>query len=274
MDCGPQGSEPFLRVALLVEYQGTRYSGFQIQCHQPTVQQELEQALARFTGESIRIRGASRTDAGAHATGQVVDFLTRTVHPLERFAPALNFHLPDDIKVVAVRPVDAEFDSRRSALSRTYKYRILNRFWPSPLLQHSHHWIRGDLDTGAMAEAAKSLIGVHDFRTMASSHPADRSAVRQVARWEVYRQDESVVIECEANGFLKQQIRKANGILTEIGKGNQPIEAVTQVLEGRHPAAGRLPMLPAHGLCLIRVKYPESGINTGPGNFGIADETN
>lgn len=266
------GSNP--RVALLVEYLGTRYSGFQIQCRQPTVQQELEQAISRFTGESIRIRGASRTDAGAHARGQVVDFQTRTAHPLERFAPALNFHLPDDIKVVAVCPVDTGFNSRRSALSRTYEYRILNRFWPSPLLQHTHHWVRETLDTRAMAEAAKSLVGVHDFRAIASGHPADRSAVRRVERWEVSRQDETVVIECEANGFLKQQIRKANGILTEIGRGRQPIEAVTQVLDGGHPAPGRLPVLPAHGLCLIRVKYPESGMDTGPGSFGIANETN
>ena len=125
-----------------------------------------------------------------------------------------------------------------------------------------------------MAEAAHALVGEHDFRLLASGHPADRSAVRRVSRWEVSRQDETVVIECEANGFLKQQIRKANGLLVEIGKGRQPIEAVAQVLEGCHPAADRLPTLPAHGLCLIRVKYPESGKHAGPRNIGIADETN
>jgi tRNA pseudouridine38-40 synthase len=216
----------------------------------------LEEALARFTGEGIRIRGASRTDSGAHAEGQVVDFLTRTRRPLERFAPALNYFLPDDIRVLKARKVDERFDSRRSALSRTYRYHVLVREWPSPLRRGTHFWLRGPLDTEAMARAARSLTGVHDFRPLAAGHPEDRSAVRNVQRWEVFRNGESLTIECEANGFLKHQIRKANGILVEIGKGKQPESLVKRVLEGGETIAG-IPMLSAHGLCLIEVKYPE-----------------
>jgi len=116
-----------------------------------------------------------------------------------------------------------------------------------------------------MAEAAQLLVGVHDFRALAAGHPEDRSAVREVLRWEMNRDLENIVIECEANGFMKQQIRKANGILTEIGRGKCPVSAVADALAGEMIGA---PLLPAHGLCLISVKYPgsiELGLeNTGP----------
>ncbi|MQG11056.1 MAG: hypothetical protein FI716_06095, partial [SAR202 cluster bacterium] len=112
------------RAALLVEYQGTEYAGFQLQANDPTIQGELEKALAQFTGQPTRIRGASRTDSGTHAKGQMVDFLTATQHPLERFAPALNYYLPKDINVIGAYRVNDGFNSRRCALSRTYQYSI------------------------------------------------------------------------------------------------------------------------------------------------------
>jgi tRNA pseudouridine38-40 synthase len=224
----------------------------------------LEKALERFTGQPIRIRGASRTDSGTHAKGQVVDFITDTKHPLERFAPAMNYYLPRDINVLEAHRVDEYFNSRGCALSRTYQYSILNRPTPSPLRRHDHLWVRANLDVGKMAEAAQLLVGVHDFRALATGHPKDRSAVRKVMRWEVERDRETVLIECEANGFLKQQIRKANAILTEIGRGKYPIEKVKEALDGD---AGGIPLLPAHGLCLISVRYSGS-IKLGHENTG------
>jgi len=215
----------------------------------------LEKAIALFTGQQTRIRGASRTDSGTHAKGQVVDFLTSTKHSLERFVPALNHHLPEDINVLEAYRVDDDFNSRRCALSRTYQYSILNRSAPSPLRRHSHLWIRENLDTEKMAEAAQLLVGVHDFRALAVGHPEDRSAVREVLRWEVNRDLENIVIECEANGFMKQEIRKANGILTEIGRGKCSVNTVAHALAGEVIGAQ---LLPAHGLCLISVKYPSS----------------
>ena len=220
--------------------------------------------MARFTGHETRIRGASRTDSGAHAKGQMVDFLTGAQHPLERFAPALNYHLPEDINVLEAYRVDPDFNSRRRALSRTYQYSILNRQAPSPLRRHTHLWIREGLDTEKMTEAAQFLVGVHDFRALAAGHPKDRSAVREVMRWEIEKSEDNIVIECEATGFLKQQIRKANGILTEIGRGRFPVDKVTQALAGD---VSGTPLLPAHGLCLISVKYP-SPIKIGLGNTG------
>ncbi len=242
-------------MALQVEYEGTNYSGFQFQPSQPTIQGSLEEALGRFTGESIRVRGASRTDSGAHAEGQVVDFLTGSSHPLERFPPALNYYLPRDIKVVNVAQVRHDFSSRRSATGRVYRYRILARAAPSPLRRHSHFWAKGKLDARSMSDASRNLLGTHDFRAVASGHPIDKSAVRTVKRWDVALRGEEIVIESEANGFLKQQIRRVNGILVEIGRGKQPVEHMQRTLQGVEVGSCS-PALPAHGLCLIEVKYP------------------
>ena len=254
-------------MALRVEYQGTNYNGFQLQLNQPTIQGSLEEALGRFTGERIRIRGASRTDSGAHAEGQVVDFLTASRHPVSRFTAALNFFLPADIRVLNAVEVDDSFNSRRTALGRVYRYRILARPEPPALLRHTHYWVREALNVGAMAEAAKALVGTHDFRVIASGHPPDRSAVRTVKRWEIHRTGDEVVIECEANGFLKQQIRRANGILLAIGKGKQPVELMGRTLEAGEDAAGA-PTLPARGLCLVEVKYPDGVIDFLPAQVG------
>jgi len=240
---------------LIVEYDGTQYCGFQIQSEQPTIQGAIEQALTAFTGEQIRIRGASRTDSGAHATGQVVDFLTQASYPVGIFPKALNYYLPPDIKVQAAFQVTLDFHSRINAASRIYRYRILNRTWPSPLGRRSQHWISEELDTDTMFKAAQHLVGVHDFRPLATSYPIEKSAVRRVMRWDVRREQETISIECEANGFLKHQIRRANGILVEVGKGKWPISIVKDTLDNQLPEGLVWPSLPACGLCLMQVTY-------------------
>ncbi len=250
-------------MALWLEYQGTNYNGFQLQLNQPTVQGTLEEALTRFTGELVRVRGASRTDSGAHAEGQVIDFLTSSRHPAERFVPALNYFLPEDIRVQKALLVANEFHSRRTALSRVYQYRILSRKAPSALRRHTHLWVKEALDIERIAEAALALEGVHDFRVICPSHPADRSAVRNVRMWKVSEEADTVVIVCEANGFLKQQIRKANGILLEIGKGRRPVDLMARTLQ-RSNDVPDVPLLPARGLCLMEVKYPEGTFEVPP----------
>lgn len=209
------------------------------------------------------MRGASRTDSGAHAVGQVVDFPTTSRHPADRFPPALNYFLPEDVRVRKALPVSQEFHSRRSASSRVYQYRLLAREEPTALLRNSHLWVKEPLDINRMAEAARTLIGAHDFRVVAPGHPKDRTAVRTVSRWQVTQEGNEVIIECEANGFLKQQIRKANAILLEIGKNKQPVERMQQTLEG---VAGlkEIALLPARGLCLLKVKYPEGSLDPPP----------
>lgn len=253
------------RLALLVEYEGTNYAGFQLQVDEPTIQGELERALLAFLGEHIRLRGASRTDSGAHALGQVVDFTTYRRYSAETFVGALNYYLPEDIRVARARDVESTFNSRRDAVSRVYRYRISNRPIPSPLIRRHCHWIKEPLQVERMAQAARRLVGTHDFRPLAPGHPADRSAVRTVYRWEVSRArdwEDTITVTCEANGFMLHQIRRANGVLVEVGKGRWPVDAVSQILgETTGDSQGipieRIPSLPARGLCLVEVKYSD-----------------
>ena len=241
---------------MVVEYDGTRYAGFQLQRDQPTIQGEIETAINRFTGEHARIRGASRTDSGAHAQGQVVDFLTQARYPIERFPHALNHYLPQDIKVQETHRVGLDFNSRRDAESRTYRYRILNRPWPSPIHRLDHHWEREPLDIDRMNGAAQALVGVHDFRPLSTGFPQDRSAVREVFRWVVTAEEDAVVVECEATGFLRHMIRRANAILVEVGKVRWPERATEEALLDTGEQALQPLSLPARGLCLMKVKYP------------------
>lgn len=248
------------RIALVVAYEGTDYAGFQSQATAPTIQGELETAIARLTGTPARIRGASRTDSGAHASGQVVDFSTESKHAPSVFRAALNHYLPDAIRILVASDVPAEFHSRRSAARRVYRYSILNRPIPSPLLRRTHHLEPTRLDVASMRRAADSLLGIRDFRQIATGHPTDRSAVRQVCKWDVnYLSDISnvITIDCTANGFLRYQIRRANAVLVEIGKGNLPIHAMAEALAGRTPNQRQIATLPAKGLCLRSVHYPQ-----------------
>ena len=185
-----------------------------------------------------------------------MDFLTNAPYPVERFPYALNHFLPTDIKVQKAQEVTPDFHSRRDAMSRTYQYRIANRAWPSPMRRFDHHWERQPLDVDRMNAAAQALIGIHDFRPLSTGHPKDKSSVREVFRWQVTADGDSVLVECEANGFLRYMIRRANGILVEVGKGRWPETAMAGALRNQEYPAGNRPTLPARGLCLVRVNYP------------------
>lgn len=248
------------RIALVVAYEGTQYAGFQLQADVPTIQGELERAFNRLTGENARVRGASRTDSGAHAICQVVDLATGSTHETHVVTAAMNHYLPDDIRVIKATEVPEEFHARRSANRRNYRYSIVNRPVPSPLLRRTHHEEPSPLNLDAMQTAAHSLLGIRDFRQIATAHPAEQSAVRQVFQWDVRRQSDDrdvIVIDCAANGFLRHQIRRANAVLVEIGKGRLPRHAIADALAGRTQRLHNIPTLPAKGLCLQHVHYPE-----------------
>ena len=290
MTCGMR------RIALTVAYDGTGYAGFQWQANAPTIQGELETAIGKLTGERVRLRAASRTDAGAHANGQVVDFTTARPYGCAVFRRALNHYLPPAIRVLAAADAPPEFHSRRSAARRCYRYHILNRRQPAPLLRYSCCHIAEPLDLAAMRRAAVSILGIRDFRQIVPQHPAERSAVRVVYQWNVERDAgnaDIIVIECSANGFLRHQIRRINAILVAIGRGNRPVHALADALAGgsfqsgqstnqfsqpdqstyqssqfsqssqpgqsasQHGQTRQIAALPAHGLCLESVYYPE-----------------
>ena len=196
----------------------------------------------------------------AHACGQVVDFATNSGHQAAVFVAALNHYLPDAIRILVASDVPAGFHSRHSATRRSYRYCILNRPVPSPLRRRTCHLEPTPLNLPAMRQAANSLLGIRDFRRIATAHPKDRSAARQVHRWEVGRHPASpdvITIDCTANGFLRHQIRRVNAVLTEIGKGRLPIHAMADALAGRAQHQRQIRTLPAKGMCLQSVHYPE-----------------
>jgi len=243
------------RLALIVEYEGTRYQGFQLQASGRTVQGELERALERLLGVPTRVKGASRTDAGAHARGQVVTFESGADYPENVYVQALNYYLAEDIRVREAHTVPLDFDPRRDATSRAYEYRILNAATPSALLYRFVHWISEPLDHERMNAASQVLVGVHDFVAFTVPEALGKSTVRRVFQWSVAREGDLVVMKTEANAYLFQQIRRTAGALVKVGTKESTIEEFGKVLEEKRCGAAG-PLLPAKGLFLMHVNYP------------------
>ena len=245
------------RIILVVEYDGTDYHGSQLQTNAPTVQGEIEKALNMLTGETIRIKMASRTDAGVHARGQVVGFNTSATIPLKSFVDGLNHHLPQDIAVKEACRADDDFDVRRRAVSREYKYYILNSRTRSPLRQRFSYRVNDNLDIEAMNRACQALIGRHDFASFVASAETARQkrTVRDVYKAEITRDGDMITFDMVANSFLPHQIRNRAGSLIRVGQGRMTVEEFYSLVEARTPGLAG-PTAPAEGLCLTRVNYP------------------
>ena len=231
------------RIKLTVAYDGTNYHGWQVQPNAVTIEGKLNEAISELTKESIQVIGASRTDAGVHALGNVAVFDTESRIPGEKFSYALNQRLPDDIVIQQSQEVDKDFHPRYCTCEKTYEYVILNRKFPLPEYRNTAFFYYGDLDIKAMQEATKAFLGEHDFAGFCS------------AGAQVKTTDEAyIVIRVSGNGFLYNMVRIIAGTLLEVGKGN--IEAKS--LENRIAAADRSqagPTAPARGLKLIRIQY-------------------
>ena len=245
------------RIALLLEYDGSRYGGSQIQKNAPTVQGSLEGAIKRLTGEMARVAFAGRTDAGVHARGQVASFLTWRPFGAMVFVDGLNYWLPDDIAVRRAREVALEFDVRRRARGRLYRYLVYNDRAPSPLLRQRAWHVKQPLDVAAMRQAAAYLVGRHDFAAFAAGlERPGASTVRTVHRFDVRRSGRLVSFEAEADAFLPHQVRRTVGALVEVGLGRQMPQWFEELLWAAKPATAG-PAAPPQGLCLMRVTYPD-----------------
>jgi tRNA pseudouridine38-40 synthase len=243
---------------LTVEYDGSAFSGFQWQPELRTVAGVLEEALARLFNEPVKVTGAGRTDAGVHATGQVISLETAAAFPFERLALALNATLPPDCAVRETAIVDGDFSARFSARERTYVYAILNRPARIALLSRFAWHIPQALDVAVMRAAAATAVGEHDFRAFCSLVPESSggepaSTVRAVSRFTVEAQGELVRLEIAANGFLHRMVRSLAGTLAECGRGRGSPDAVAQMLARAQPATR--PIAPAQGLDLAGVRY-------------------
>ena len=243
------------KVLLVLEYEGTRYSGFQLQQGStPTIQGCIENAIFMLTNERTRLIGASRTDAGVHAEGQVATFETKTSFSLDKYRSGLNHYLPSDITVRKSAFVNDHFNPRRDARSRTYRYSILNRYAPSAIhRKFTLHW-RSELDVDLMRKAAENLVGEHDMLSFISNPIDNIITIRNFSSAKVLEENEMVIIEMEANGFLPQQIRRTTGALMRVGQEKLSIEEFAQMIQC--PRRGAAPWsLPPNGLSLIKVNY-------------------
>lgn len=255
------------RVALGIEYDGRGFCGWQTQPGGCGIQDCLEGAMAHIHGEPVHTTVAGRTDAGVHASAQIVHFDSVNSRPLEAWVRGVNSQLPMGVSVLWARQVPGEFEARKSALERTYRYVLLNRAVRPALLAGRVGWVFGELDEGSMAVAAQSLVGTHDFSAFRAAECQARSPVRDMRRISVARQGEFIFFEFRANAFLHHQIRNMVGALVWVGLGRRPVSWVEDVLASRDRTRGAATFAP-DGLYLAGVRYdsiyglPESTSNT------------
>ncbi|HEY6102282.1 MAG TPA: tRNA pseudouridine(38-40) synthase TruA [bacterium] len=241
-------------VVLTIEYDGTDFSGWQRQSLRPSIQAEIERAVQAVIREDVNLIGAGRTDAGVHALGQVANFHATSRIATDRFPPALNAHLPDAIRILSAREGPPGFHSRYAATGRTYRYAVLNRPAPSPILRaHTYH-VPAALDLEAMQEGAALLLGTHPFASFRGVGSGERTTVCTVRRADVARAGDTVLFTFEADRFLRHMVRLIVGTLLRVGRAKLPSETMAEILAAQdNRKAG--PRAPAHGLFLVRVSY-------------------
>jgi len=252
---GSEGRGERMALWARVEYDGTDFFGFQIQAEERTVQGEIERAVEAITGTATRVVGAGRTDRGVHAVGQVIGFEVEWRHSLAELQQALNAALADDVAILEMGPAPQGFHPRFSAISRSYRYTLLNRPWPSPLARRTAWHVAARLDVGRMAEASRCLVGTHDFAAFGQP-PQGESTVRVVSRAEWQEQEPFLTFDIEANAFLYRMVRSLVGTLVLVGRGQMSTDEFKAILHSRDRSLVRQ-LAPAHGLCLMRVDYPE-----------------
>jgi tRNA pseudouridine38-40 synthase len=245
-----------VRISAGVEYDGSRFSGWQYQIGQRTVQATLESAVASVADHSVTVITAGRTDAGVHADCQVVHFDTIAQRTPYQWLRGVNTKLPDDVSLLWVKEITRDFHARFSALNRSYRYIILNRSAPSALLHSKVCWDYRRLDVGAMRLAAATLIGEHDFSSFRAAGCQARNPVRNLSELSVREYSNWIWFDLVANAFLQHMVRNIVGTLTTVGVGDKPEHWPAEVLRARDRSqAGAT--APPGGLYLTSIGYPE-----------------
>jgi tRNA pseudouridine38-40 synthase len=241
-------------IRIVVEYDGTRHGGWQVQKEGPTIQGELQRAVEEITGRKTLVVGSGRTDAGVHAEGQVANFHTTSLIPGRKWPEALNAHLPPEISVLSAEEAPLDFHAQYAATSKVYRYRILNRPVRSALDRDRSHLVKAPLDVALMREAAGVLVGTHDFRAFGSEMSRKEKTVRTILSFDVKMSGSFVEFLVHGDGFLYNQVRAMVGTLIPVGMGKHPPDWVKEVLESKdrsHAGAN----VPARGLALVAVRY-------------------
>lgn len=242
------------RIELIVAYDGTNYRGWQIQKNGETIESMLNRALSDLTGEEIRVSGASRTDSGVHAMGNVAVFDTEARMDGGKFSYALNQRLPEDIRIQRSREVPLDFHPRCQETVKTYEYRILNREFPLPAHRLNTYFTYYHLDVSRMQEAAAHLVGEHDFQSFCAAGAQVKTTVRRIYRLQVAKEGDLITIRITGNGFLYNMVRIIAGTLLKVGTGEWEPSCIPKILEARdRKAAG--PTAPAKGLTLTEIVF-------------------
>lgn len=244
------------RIKLTVAYDGTNYCGWQVQPNGVSIQSTLQKAIENLVGEKVNVTGASRTDSGVHALGQVAVFDTMKEIPDWKYALAINQRLPRDIVVQKSEEVSADFHPRYRSVVKTYEYRILNRRVQLPNERLYSYFVPGKLNLERMQEAAAYLVGEHDFRSFCSQKTKVLSTVRIIYDLTIEKQGDMIVLRIAGNGFLYNMVRIIAGTLLKVGFEQKTSEDIREALE--NPSGKAIgPTAPAHGLTLISICYPD-----------------
>ncbi|MBI5123909.1 MAG: tRNA pseudouridine(38-40) synthase TruA [Candidatus Omnitrophica bacterium] len=242
-------------IKLIISYDGTRYAGWQLQKNAKAIQEVLESALKKITGEKIKLKASGRTDSGVHARYQVANFKTMSILPLKKIRAALNSSLPEDILISAASEAEARFDSQSSAKSKHYRYTVTTSQFVDPFIRYFVSRFSYPLNINSMKRAARPLIGKHDFKAFqASGGSAEKNTVRSIKKINIERKGELVYIDIWADGFLYNMARTIAGTLLEIGRGKFPEGRIKEILKKKERALVG-PTAPAKGLCLMKVGY-------------------
>ena len=250
-------SSAIRRFAVGIEYDGTRYAGWQHQPGRQTIQESVQNALSAVADHPVQVAAAGRTDAGVHACGQVAHFDTRADRPVRGWVLGANSHLPPDIAVNWALPVDHSFHARHTAQGRTYRYCILRRATRPAILRDRICWTRAALDAGAMQEAAQALVGEHDFSSFRAVECQSATAMRRIDAISVSADGPLVTVEVTANAFLHHMVRNIVGTLIEVGSGERHPDSLAATLAARDRTRAGV-TAPAGGLYLWRVRYPDA----------------
>lgn len=242
------------RIKLTIAYDGTNYCGWQIQPNGITVEEVVNKALQKLTGEEIQVIGASRTDSGVHALGNVAVFDTETTIPPERISYALNQRLPDDIVIVKSEEVASDFHPRYCDCSKTYEYHILNTRIPIPTKRLTNYFVSYELDIDKMRQAASYLVGEHDFVSFCNVRTDVEDTVRTITELEILKNGEEITIRISGNGFLYNMVRIIVGTLIRVGRGFYEPEKVKEILAAKDRKAAGV-TAPPHGLMLVEIRY-------------------
>lgn len=245
------------RIRIVVAYDGTDYCGWQIQPNGITVEEVLNKTISRMTGEEIHIIGASRTDSGVHALGNVAVFDTASSIPAERMAYALNRKLPEDIVITESDEVPRDWHPRyQDHITKTYEYRIYNAKSPNPLRRRYSTFVSYPLDIGKIREGASYLIGEHDFASFCNVRTNTLDTVRRIDRIDIRQDGYEIIIRVTGNGFLYNMVRIIAGVLIRVGRGFYEPGKVKDILEAKERTAEGVTAPPA-GLTLVEICYQD-----------------